>query len=63
MSEKQKCTHKNKAYGDSRGRERPWICRDCGMQGHVADALYDKDYYDTLLRHVQAGTAHGKEFA
>lgn len=58
-----KCKHKNKAYGDSRGRIRPWVCRDCGQQGHVPDKLYDDDYYYTMIRHMQKGTLKGEEDA
>ena len=55
------CDHYNKSYGPAYSQKRPWICRDCGQQGHIADTLYNPDYYDTLIQHLQAGTLKGEE--
>lgn len=57
------CTHSNKAYGPITSGMREWVCRDCGQQGEEPDEKYCKDYYKTLLRHLQAGTLKGKEEA
>ncbi len=55
------CKHDNKAYGDTQQRKRPWVCRDCGQQGKIADDRYSDDYYQTLVQHIQAGTLKGEE--
>jgi len=57
------CTHANKAYGHIMNGLRQWVCRDCGQQGEEPDEKYCKDYYKTLLYHLNKGTLKGKEEA